>query len=73
MVVASVEAAAAATDFTWRLDGRGQPVQVSGIMQLKFTAGSDCHGNLLGAKTNQAVLQQNGADVTAQIVVKPGP
>jgi hypothetical protein len=53
--------------------GAAMPVQVSGIMQLKFTAGSDCHGNLLGAKTNQAVLQQNGADVTAQIVVKSGP
>ncbi|MSU71480.1 MAG: hypothetical protein EXS43_03935 [Opitutus sp.] len=55
------------------LQNDGQPVQVSGITQLKFTAGSDSHGNLLGAKTNQAVLQQNGADVTAQIVVKPGP
>ena len=53
--------------------GAAMPVQVSEIMQLKFTAGSDCHGNLLGAKTNQTVLQQNGADVTAQIVVKPGP
>lgn len=53
--------------------GAAMPVQVSGITQLKFTAGSDSRGNLLGAKTNQAVLQQNGADVTAQIVVKPGP
>jgi len=51
----------------------GQPVKVSGITQLKFTAGSDSAGNLLTAKVDRAVLQQSGADVTAQIVVNPSP
>jgi len=49
----------------------GQPVQVSGLTQLKFTDGSDSSGKVLSARTNQAVLQQNGQDVTAQIVVNP--
>ena len=55
------------------LQKNGQPVKVSGLTQLKFTAGSDSHGNLLAAKSNQGVLLQNGVDVTAQIVVSPGP
>ena len=54
------------------LQANGQPVKVSGITQLKFTAGSTSHGVAdLPAQTNQAVLQQNGVDVTAQIVVIP--
>lgn len=44
-----------------------QPVQVAGFTQLKFTAGTDSHGNLLPAKINRAILQQDGLDVTAQI------
>ena len=55
------------------LQPNAQPVKVSGITQLKFTAGSDSQGNLLPAKTNRAVLMQNGADVTAQVVVNPSP
>jgi hypothetical protein len=49
----------------------GQPVKVSGLTQLKFTAGSDSSGTLLSAKANRATLQQSGTDVTAQIVVNP--
>lgn len=51
----------------------GQPVQVSGIMQLKFTAGSTSHDGTLAPQKNRARLEQDGADVTAQIVVNPGP
>lgn len=65
-----------ATNNTWVAGGdllqtNGQPVKVSGITQLKFMAGTDSHGNLLSAKANRASLQQNGTDVTAQIVVNP--
>ncbi|HVS50888.1 MAG TPA: immunoglobulin domain-containing protein [Opitutaceae bacterium] len=67
-----------ATNNTWITGGdflqaNGRPVQVSGLTQLKFTNGTDSHGNALSAKTNQAVLQQNGTDVTAQIVLNPSP
>jgi hypothetical protein len=51
----------------------GQPVKVSGLTQLKFTAGQDSNGNVLSAKTSRGVLQQNGFDVTAQVVVNPTP
>ncbi len=51
----------------------GQPVKVSGLTQLKFTAGQDSNGNTLPAKNSRGVLQQNGTDVTAQVVVNPGP
>jgi hypothetical protein len=48
-------------------NGQSSPpaVQVSGISQL--------NGLLLPAQANKGVLQENGADVTAQIVVNPGP
>ncbi|ACB73323.1 glycosyl hydrolase [Opitutus terrae] len=49
----------------------GAVVQVSGLTQLKFTGGSDSHGNAISAKPNAAVLKQNDLDVTAQIVVNP--
>jgi hypothetical protein len=55
------------------LQANGQPMQVGGITQLKFTAGTDSNGKPLSAKNNRAVLQQNGADVTGQIVVNPTP
>ncbi|ACB75325.1 S8 family serine peptidase [Opitutus terrae] len=50
-----------------------QPVQVSGLTQLRFTAGTDSHGNTLSAQSNRATLQQDGIDVTARIVVNPSP
>jgi hypothetical protein len=67
-----------ATGNTWitggdLLQANSQPVKVSGLTQLKFMAGTDSHGNGLTAKTNRAVLQQNGTDVTSQIVVNPSP
>ncbi len=50
----------------------GQPVKVSGLTLLKFTAGTTSNNVALPAQTNKAVLQQNGVDITAQIVVNPG-
>ncbi|HYP18088.1 MAG TPA: immunoglobulin domain-containing protein [Opitutus sp.] len=49
----------------------GVAVEVAGLTQLKFTAGGDSHGNTLAAQANRAVLKQNGATVTSQIVVNP--
>jgi alpha-L-arabinofuranosidase len=49
----------------------GHAVKVSGFVQLKMAAGSDSHGNLSAARANQAVLQQNGFDVTTRVVVNP--
>ncbi len=54
------------------LQTNGQPVKVSGLTQLKFTAGTTSNNAPLPAQTNKAVLQQNGVNVTAQIVVNPG-
>ncbi|HWA85746.1 MAG TPA: hypothetical protein VG710_05960 [Opitutus sp.] len=50
----------------------GKPVEVSGLIQLNFTAGSDAEGRALPAQNNRAVLEQDGQDVTSQIVVNPG-
>jgi len=49
-----------------------RPVQVKGLSQLRFTDGMDSHGNLLPARANAGVLQQDGVDVTARIVVASG-
>ena len=50
----------------------GKPVQVSGLVQLKSTAGTDSQGRTLPAKNNRAVLLlPNGADVTTQLVAGP--
>jgi hypothetical protein len=49
----------------------GRAVDVSGVTQLKFTAGTTSHGIVLPALHNHAQLRQNGVDVTAQIVVDP--
>jgi len=51
----------------------GEPVNVSGLTQLKFTAGGDSHGKSLSAKMNRAVLLENGVDVTTPVVVNPAP
>lgn len=48
-----------------------QPIQVSGIAQLKFTPGSTSHNTTFPAQTNRGRLEQNGADITSQIVVYP--
>ncbi|MBA3848656.1 MAG: hypothetical protein C0502_01515 [Opitutus sp.] len=53
------------------LQPNSRAVQVSGITQLRFTAGGDSHGNLLPAKNNRARLEESGIDVTSRIVVNP--
>ncbi len=55
------------------LQDNGQAVEVSGIAQLKFVDGSTSHGELLPAQANQAALEEDGVDVTEQIVVNPAP
>jgi hypothetical protein len=49
----------------------GRAVQVSGLNQLKFVAGITSHGQTLPALANRARLEDNGRDVTAQVVVNP--
>ncbi len=49
----------------------GQPVKVSGITQLKFVSGTTSQGTVLPAQANRGVLQQDGVNVTTQIVVNP--
>jgi hypothetical protein len=51
----------------------GQPVRVSGITALQFTAGTTSQGTLRPAQANRARLEQNGAEVTGTIVVNPKP
>lgn len=51
----------------------GRAVQVSGIAALQFTSGASSHGTLFSAQANQARLEQDGANVTARIVVNPAP
>jgi Immunoglobulin domain len=53
------------------LQDNGRAVQVNGITQLKFTAGSSSHGTLFSAKPNRARLEKDGTDVTSQVVVNP--
>lgn len=55
------------------LQTNSQAVRVSGLTQLKFTAGIDANGNALSAKTNKGVLKDKdtNTDVTAQVVVNP--
>ena len=55
------------------LQANGQAVKVSGLTRLTFTAGGTSNNVPLPAQTNKAVLQQNGTDVTAQVVVNPSP
>lgn len=49
----------------------GRPVQVSGIVQIVFTAGIDAHGKPVSAKGNRGRLEDDGQDVTAQVVMNP--
>ncbi len=48
-----------------------QPVAVKGIAQLRFVDGVTSHGVALPAQRNQARLEQDGVNVTDQIVVNP--
>lgn len=49
----------------------GAAVKVSGITQLKFVAGTTSHNVLLPAQNNRGRFEDNGVDVTNQIVVNP--
>ncbi|HVU26003.1 MAG TPA: DUF4347 domain-containing protein [Opitutus sp.] len=53
------------------LQPNGQPIVVSGLTQLKFVDGTTSAGVVLPAQHNQGVLQDNGVDVTDQVVVNP--
>lgn len=53
------------------LQSNAQPVKISGVTQLKFTAGATSGNIALPVQNNKAVLQQNGTDVTTQLVVYP--
>ncbi|ACB73928.1 Ig-like domain-containing protein [Opitutus terrae] len=53
----------------WQANGK--PVQVSGIAQLKFVDGTTSHGVLLSAQRDRSRLEEDGVDVTAQVVVNP--
>ena len=53
------------------LQSNGRTVAIAGLTQLRFVAGTDSHGNLQPAQTNRSRLEQNGADVTTQVVVNP--
>jgi hypothetical protein len=55
------------------LQSNGRAVQVSGVTQLQFTDGQKSSGALLPAQPNRARLEENGTDVTAQIVSAPAP
>jgi uncharacterized delta-60 repeat protein len=50
-----------------------KPVRVSGLAQLKFVAGVTSHGVAQPAQSNHGRLEQNGVNVTDQIVVNPVP
>jgi hypothetical protein len=55
------------------LQSNGHAVQVRGITQLQFTDGQKSSGAPLPAQPNRARLEENGTDVTAQIVSAPAP
>lgn len=50
------------------LQANAQAVQIGAVSRVQFTAGEDSHGRPFPAKTNQARLQRDGQDVTAQVV-----
>jgi hypothetical protein len=51
----------------------GRTVAVSGVTRLQFVDGSTSHGILLPAQHNQAHFEQDGIDVTDQIVESSTP
>lgn len=55
------------------LQANGQPVAVDGLTHLSFTAGTTSHDVYVPAQTNQARLEQNGVNVTAQVLANPMP
>lgn len=55
----------------WQPNGRA--VQVSGMSQVRFVDGTTSHGTLLPAQTDKSRLEQDGVDVTVQLVANPQP
>lgn len=55
------------------LQTNSRPIKVAGMTQLKFVDGTTSHSVTLEAQTNHGRFDQNGTDVTAQIVVNPNP
>lgn len=51
----------------------GSAVDVSGLSQLVFAAGSSSHGVLFEAQSNLGRLEEEGVDRTSQLVVNPAP
>lgn len=51
----------------------GRSVQASGVSRIEFVDGTTSHNKPLPAQMNQAHLENNGADITSQIVVNPNP
>ncbi len=51
----------------------GRAVQVAGLTQLRFVTGSNSHGVIFPAQNDKGKLEQDGADVTTQVVVNPTP
>jgi hypothetical protein len=49
----------------------GAAVSVAGLIQLRFTAGTNSHGVTYAAQNNRAVLKQGTTDVTSTVVVNP--
>ena len=55
----------------WQEDGRS--INVRGIARIEFVDGSTSHGVLLPTQRNKARMEEDGVDVTEQIVVNPAP
>jgi hypothetical protein len=53
------------------LQTNGRAVQVGSLTKLAFVAGTTSHDGQLSAQNNRAVFEQNGADVTARVIVNP--
>ncbi|HVS50878.1 MAG TPA: peptidylprolyl isomerase [Opitutaceae bacterium] len=49
------------------LQANARAVQVEGIAQLQFTAGTNSHAAPIGPQPNRGLLEHSGADVTAQV------
>ena len=53
------------------LQANGRPVEVSGVSQMHFLAGTTSYGGKLPATAIRGRLAQNGVDVTAAVAVSP--
>jgi hypothetical protein len=49
----------------------GRPIEIAGFARLRFSAGTDSHGNPQPAEANRGVLRQNSQIVTREIVQDP--